>query len=160
MTRPLAGLLALLVTTGLLVWWFHPKQVVKRRVNSLMETLTLAEGAGTAARNLKAYPLNRLLAPQVELSGAGDRRAEGTFARSEIESGFSWLAQNARSTRFETRSFESVTITGGRAVVRAVVDARVELGSDVLLDGAHDLRLDWQRDDDGWRLDAATWSQR
>jgi len=160
MKRPLAGLLALLVITGFLIWWFHPRQVVKRRVNSLMDTVSLAEGAGTAARNLKAYPLNRLLATQVELSGTGDRRADGAFSRSEIEAGFTWLAQNAQSTRFATRRFESITLTGDRAVVRAIVDARVVLGGEMLLDGAHDVRLDWRREDDGWRLTSASWEPR
>ncbi len=160
MKRLIVGAGVLLVTVGFLVWWFHPDHVLKRRTRSLLDTLTLAEGAGTAARNLKAYPLNRLLAAQVELVGTGDRRADGVFSRSEVESGFSWLATNARSSSVVVRRFEAVTRDGDRGEVRVVVDARVELRDAVALDGPHDVRLGWVRGDDGWRLESAEWRPR
>ena len=157
MNRLLTGIGVLAIIAGFLVWWFHPHQVLKRRTKGLMQTLTLVEGAGAASRNLKIYPLARAIADEVELSGSGDQRAEGVFSRSQIESGFSWLARNARHTRFQIRRIESVTRSGGTGVVRAVIDAEVVLQQDTPLHGPYFMTLTWQNDGNSWRLVAAEW---
>jgi hypothetical protein len=79
--------LALLIALGL--WWFSAEQVLKRRTQSLLATLTLDAGTGRASRTLATYSLTKLLAPQVELDTPTIREANGNFDRAEIESGFS-----------------------------------------------------------------------
>ena len=160
MNRLLTSAAVLAVLAGFLVWWFHPNQVLKRRTKGLMQTLTLAEGAGAASRNLKIHPLSRVIAEEVRISGSGDTRAEGVFTRGQIESGFSWLTRNARSTRFQTRRIESVAIHGSEGIVRAVVDGHVELDRQTPLQGQHTVTLTWSHDGDSWRLVAADWSPR
>lgn len=157
MNRLLTGTAVIAVIAGFLVWWFQPSQVLKRRTKSLMETLTLAEGAGAASRNLKIYPLSRAIGDEVRITGAGDRRAEGVFTRNQIESGFSWLTRSARFTRFQTRRIESVTIQGNQGVVRAIVDTHVELQQQTPLHGQHNVSLTWSHDGDSWRLTSADW---
>lgn len=157
MNRLFTSLGALAVVTAFLVWWFHPTQALKRRTKNLMETLTLVEGAGTASRNLKVGTISQAIAGEIELSGSGDRRAEGTFSRSQIESGFAWLTQGARSTRFELIGFDSVTINGDTGTVRARVDARVDLKQGESMNGPHRVTLVWHDDGQSWRLTRAEW---
>ncbi len=160
MNRLTTGAAALAILTGFLVWWFHPDQVLKRRTKGLMNTLTLAEGAGAASRNLKLAPLSRAVGDRVLITGSGDHRADGTFTRDEIESGFAWLTRNARFTRFRIRSYESVAIDGREGVVRAVVEGHVELRDRTPLEGTHHATLTWNHDGDSWRLVAADWAAR
>ena len=158
MNRLLTTAAILAVIAGFLIWWFHPNQVLKRRTKNLMDTLTLAEGAGAASRNLKIYPLSRALADEVRISGPGDSRADGVFTRQQIESGFSWLTRNARHTRFQTRRIESVTIQGRQGMVRAEVDSHVELQQQTPLQGPANVTLTWNHDGKSWQLTAAEWS--
>lgn len=159
MNRLLTGTVVLAIVAGFLVWWFHPNQILKRRTKGLMATLTLAEGAGAASRNLKIHPLSRAIADEVRISGAGDRRAEGTFSRGQIESGFSWLTRNASHTRFQLRRVESVTIQGSQGVVRAIVDAEVELKQHPSpLQGRQSVTLTWNNVESSWQLIAAEWN--
>jgi len=158
MNRNLTALAALAIVSGFLVWWFQPSQALKRRTNGLMETLTLAEHAGPASRNLKINPLSAAIADEIEILGAGDRRAEGTFSRSDIEAGFAGLAKLARSTRFRILGFDDVTVRGDTGTVRARVDARVELEDRRPLDGTYQVTLVWRKEDGTWRLTRAEWS--
>ncbi len=157
MNRLRTGLIALVILTAFLFWWFHPNQALKRRTKGLMQTLTLVEGTGSGSRNLKIGPLSRAIADQVTISGAGDQRAEGIFHRDSIESGFAWLATNARSTRFQIRRIESVTITGDTGIVQADIEAQVILPREIPLDGNYSMTLTWQNDGSAWRLIAAEW---
>jgi len=157
MKRLTTALVTLAVLTGFLFWWFHPNQTLKRRSNGLMRTLTIPEGAGAASRNLKSSPLSRAIADQVTLSGAGDSRAEGVFHRGNIEAGFAWFVRNARSSRFQIRRFENITVTGDTGVVRARIDANVQLPKDTPLDGSYSMTLTWHNDGSSWRLVAAEW---
>jgi hypothetical protein len=154
----LSGLaLALLIILGL--WWFSPTQVLKRRTQSLLGTLTLDAGTGRAGRTLATYSLNKLLAAQVQLETPTIQEANGTFERAEIESGFSWVSQNAKQTRFELKNFHSVTIDGDRGNVRLTLSGLVELPHYRPADGDFDVSFDWKRGDDGWRLSRAVWTQ-
>jgi len=157
MNRLFAGIGILVIVAGFLIWWFHPHQVLKRRTKGLMETLTLVEGAGAASRNLKIYPLARVLADKVTISGAGDKRAEGDFSSASIESGFSWLTRNARFTRFQIRRIESIRRSGDIGVVHALIDADVVLQQETPLQGPYSMTLTWQNDGSSWRLIAAEW---
>ena len=51
------------------------------------------------------YSLNALLASEVELENPTIEEANGTFERSEMESAFSWLCEQAKQTRFELEKF-------------------------------------------------------
>lgn len=138
-------------------WWFSPVQVLKRRTQTLLETLTLESGSGKAARQMGAYSLNALLASEVELDTPTLQEANGTFERSEMESAFSWLCEQARQTRFELEEFRSVKIDGARADVAFILDALVELPTERPADGRYEVTFRWQLDDDGWHLSRASW---
>jgi hypothetical protein len=141
-------------------WWFSPRQVLKRRTTTLLETLTMQAGEGRAGRALGSYSLNALLAPEMELITPTISEANGTFDRSDLESAFSWLARNARQTRFKPDRFVSITAGSGNGVVTLTVEALVELQDHRPVDGHFEATLRWQIDDrKKWRLHSATWNQ-
>ncbi len=141
------------------VWWFSPVQVLKRRTQSLLTTLTLDADTGRAGRQLGAYSLNALLAPRVELDAPTIQEANGSFERSELESAFSWLCNQASQTRFELQKFHSVSVNGDQAKVELTLTGLVELPTYRPADGTYGVTFDWEKAKDGWRLTRATWKQ-
>jgi hypothetical protein len=141
------------------IWWFSPVQVLKRRTESLLTTLTLDSGTGKAGRQMAAYSLNSLLASQVELENPEIEDANGSFERAELESAFSWLCNQARQTRFEAGKFHSVNVNGDAAKVKLSLTGLVELPTYRPADGTYDVTFDWQKEEDGWRLRRAVWRQ-
>jgi hypothetical protein len=149
-----------LVVAGIFgVWWFSPTQVLKRRTESLLATLTLDSGTGKAGRQMAAYSLNALLASQVELENPEIQEANGSFERAELDSAFSWLCNQARQTRFEAGKFHSVSVSGAAATVKLSLTGLVELPTYRPADGTYDVTFDWQKEEDGWRLSRAVWQQ-
>lgn len=142
-----------------LFWWFSPVQVIKRKTKTLLETLTLQASTGTASRQLGVYALNALLADEVELKSTSIREANGTFERSEMESAYSWLCGQAKHTQFDLISFHSVDIDDKTANVNFTLNAVVELPTYRPADGDYDVQFRWQREDDGWKLASAIWSE-
>jgi hypothetical protein len=140
-------------------WWFSPVQIVKRRTETLLDTVTLEAGSGRGGRPLKGYTLNALLAPQVILDTPTIEQANGTFTRSEMESAFSWLCEQAKETRFELEEFRSVEVVDDEAVVGFTLEALVELPSYKPADGSFLVDFHWRREKDGWRLTRAVWRE-
>jgi hypothetical protein len=157
MKRLLIPILSVLAIAAFAFWWFSPGQVIKRRTRSLLETLTFDSSTGRASRQMGAYSLNALLASEVELNTPTIDQANGTFERSEIESGFTWLCQQAKQTRFDLRRIHSIEVNGDRGVVDFSLDALVELPTYRPADGAFRVTYEWRREDDAWRLFKATW---
>jgi hypothetical protein len=142
-----------------LFWWFSPVQIIKRKTKNLLETLTLQASTGTATRQLGVYSLNALLADEVTLESTAIREANGSFERSEMESAYSWLCQQAKHTQFDLISFHSVTVSNQSAEVAFSLQAVVELPAYRPADGPYEVIFRWQHDDDGWKLASATWSK-
>jgi hypothetical protein len=139
------------------VWWFSPTQVLKRRTLSLMSTLTMDRGAGKTSRQFATYSLNRLLAPEVKLENPTIHEANGTFERTELESAFSWLANQARETRFELKKVLSISVNGDVGSVEVALEGLVELPAYRPADGQYHASFDWVKMEDGWRLTRASW---
>lgn len=142
-----------------LFWWFSPVQVVKRRTQTLLETLTMESVTGTAARQTGVYSLNALLASDVELVTPTIPEANGTFERQEMESAYSWLAEQARMTRFDLVKLHSVKTAGDHADIAFSLDALVELPNSRPADGRYEVVFRWVRENDQWRLARAEWTQ-
>ena len=159
MKRYAIAALLVAVLVALAFWWFSPAQVVKRRTKTLLQTLTLEPGSGSAGRQMGTYSLNALLAPQVELENPTIKEASGSFERSEMESAFSWLCTAAKQTRFELEDFHSVTVDGDQAKVEFTLKGLVELPTYRPADGRYDATFDWVKEEDGWRLKRASWKE-
>jgi len=159
MKRAIILVVFLVILTGLGAWWFSDKQVLKRRTNSLMTTLTMDGGTGKTTRHLGAYSLNSILAPSVQLDTPTIKEANGTFERSELESAYSWLCDAAKQTRFEVVKFESITITGVEADMKLRLTGNVELPTYKPAEGEYDVTFQWKKWEDGWRLEKARWDK-
>lgn len=160
MKRLLTAIGIMAIVAGFLIWWFHPHQTLKRRTTGLVNILTVADGSGTASRNLKVSPFSRMMADEITISGAGDRRADGTFSRSSVEAGFSWFVRNATFSKFKIQRFESISHSGTTGVVHARIIADVGLKQETPLQGTYSMTLTWQNDGTSWRLAAADWQPR
>jgi hypothetical protein len=159
MKRPAILLLVAVILIALGVWWFSPGQVLKRKSLSLLSTLTMESGVGAVSRQAGAYSLNALLAKEVELDTPTIKEANGTFDRSELESAYAWLSNQAKQTRFELRDLHSVTVNGKEGVVKLSLEGLVELPTYRPADGIYDVVFNWRQEEDGWRLYRATWTQ-
>lgn len=159
MKRILLPLSVLLLLGVFALWWYSPVQVLKRRTGKLLETLTLESGTGKGGRQLAGYSLNSLLASEVELDAPSIPEANGTFPRSEMESAFSWLCQQAKETRFDLEQLHSVRMDDDHAVVELTLDALVELPRHRPVDGKYDVAFQWQLEEDSWRLTRAEWHE-
>ena len=159
MKRIIYGLLAAAAIIGFLAWWFSPVQVLKRRTDGLLETMTLEEGTSTASRQMKSFSLNAKLGGNVELKTPTIEEANGRFDRSQLEQGFSYLCGNAKQSFFKIERFTSVTANGDEGHVELRLDGLVELKSYRPVDGKFDVELDWRKEKDGWRLIRASWDE-
>ena len=153
----IAALALILAIFG--AWWFSPTQILKRRTQSLLATLTLDESKGKATRQMGAYSLNGLLASEVELDTPTIKEANGTFDHTELESAYSWLCEQAKQTHFKLVKFKSISVNGDKAKVEFTLDGLVELPVYRPADGIYDVTFDWQKKEDGWRLTRASWQQ-
>ncbi len=152
--------IALVLAVAFVAWWLSPKQAVKRRTNSLLQTLTLDAGTGKLSRHAGEYRLDALLAPQVELENPSIAEANGTFDRGEMTAAYSWLCDQAKQTRFKTGDLHSITINGDQAKVEISLTALVELPTYNPADGSFEVVFDWVKSEDGWRLRKAVWRQK
>ncbi|MES2923631.1 MAG: hypothetical protein V4819_18895 [Verrucomicrobiota bacterium] len=159
MKRLAISLVVLALLAGFAFWWFSDTQVLKRRTQSLLTTLTLDSGTGKVGRQMGSYSLNKLLASEVALDTPSIKEANGSFQRDELESIFSWLCNQAKETRFELQDLRSVTVNGDKAKVDLTLIGLVVLPSYRPADGTYDVTFDWQKEKDGWRLNHATWKQ-
>lgn len=155
--------LALLVLVAFLIpvgtWWFSPEQVVKRKTKHLMAVLSISEDSAGPIRQAKVYSMNGLLAPDVTLDIPGTSEANGTFDKELLESGFSWICENAKSSDFHVLEFRNVRIDGDSATVNVLVEGYMELLMLRPVDGIHDVTVTWEKGGDGWRFTRVDWDK-
>ena len=150
--------IAVLLLVGFFVWFLSPVQVVKRRTNKLMNTLTLEQGSGGTGRQFNTLALGNLLAQSVTLETPTIEQADGDHSRDALTSGFGWIARrNGSFTKFEVVKFHTITVEGDQARVNATIEGVVALPTYRPADGMYEVELDWSRGDDGWRLTRAVW---
>lgn len=156
MKKLLIVLTCVAVLLPLAIWWYSPEQVIMRRTKHLMEVISMNEGRGPM-RQAKVFSMNAMLAPDVIMETPKIPDANGIFTRQEIESGFSWICQNAKSSSFRITSFKSVEVSDERAKVEATAEGFMELRTTRPADGTFRISIDWVKSDDGWRFEKVLW---
>lgn len=161
MKKLLIPVVALVAVVAVLLWFFSPEQVVKRRTGKLMSILTMEEtGGGANSRQLSALGLGTLIADELALETPTIEEANGVHQRTDIESGFGGLTRIANFTKFELVEYHAITILGDDARVSATIEAVVALPSYRPADGLYEVELDWKKEKDGvWRLSRAKWQE-
>ena len=157
MKKLLIAIAVLVILIPLGIWWFSPEQVVMRRTKHLMEVASLSEGTGGPLRQAKVFSMNAMLAPEVVMDTPEIADANGTFDKQELESAFSWICQNAKSSYFEVTEFKKVEVDGDRAKVHVTVEGYMELPVYRPADGSFDVAIDWIKGGDGWRYEKVVW---
>ena len=143
---------------GLAIWWFQPTQVLKRRTRELLHTLTLPSDEAVANRRTGIYVLNGLLSSQVTFDAPPSlAQASGEFDRSEIESAYAWLCDQAKQSRCNLRQIHSISLHGDQADVEALIDALIELPDGRPADGRFECSFHWQLENESWHLTRAKW---
>ena len=156
MKRNLPIAAAVVVIGGFLFWYLSTEQVLKRRTEKLLSVLTFEEKRSMMGSQMGSYSLNALVAKELVLESPSSE-ANGNFGRDQIESGFAWLGGQAKFTQFEVKEFQAVTVNGNLATVEALIDGVVALSEYRPVDGLYQVTLDWQKEDDGWKLAKAKW---
>lgn len=159
MKKILVPLVALVAIIAALLWFFSPKQVVKRSTNKLMSTLTMEDTGGKGSRQANLLRLGNLIAGELTLETPTIEEANGVHQKTDVESGFAALTRVASFTKFEVVEYHSITINGEDARVNATIEAVVALPSYRPADGLYEVELDWQKVTDGWRLSRARWQE-
>ncbi|MGD7652766.1 MAG: hypothetical protein ACQCXQ_06100 [Verrucomicrobiales bacterium] len=159
MKRAIFPLVILALIAGFSLWWFSPEQAVKRRVRMLLNTLSLEEGSNKSGRKMGVYSLNAVLCDEVELSSPTLDAANGRFDRQELESVFSWICDLAERSEFELIGFDSVTLDGDSATVEFTVEAVVVMPNYRPADGVYKVDFELEKNDHGWRICRATWTE-
>ncbi len=159
MNRHLVAGLVALVVLGMVVWWYTPAQVLKRRSAGLLDSLSFSGGTGIPARQLSGYSFGALLADEVELDSHGIPEADGTFSRATLEAGHAALASYARESGFEIEKIHFVAVDGDHGHVSLTIDGFVQLPDYRPVDGRYQVDLHWRRSETGWHLYRAVWRE-
>ncbi len=144
-------LLAAVLCALFAMWWFSDKQIVKRRTQALLDTVSIEEGCPKIARGLQAASLDGFLAPNITLD-VPDSEASGNMSRDMVSGGFRYVAERANTTDFAIDRVESITLDDDSAVVTAVIDAKAVVGGRTRIDGAYRTEFSWRKLDGNWRI--------
>lgn len=159
MRKFLIPMAALVLIGGFLIWFFSPKQVVKRRTEKLMSTLTMEAGSGDASRQFSSLTLGKLIGNEVELEVPSIEEANGVHSKDEINSGFSALARMSKFTKFEIVDWHSIQVEKEKATVTVSLNAAVALPTYQPLSGLYEAKLHWEKTKDEWLLYRVLWQE-
>lgn len=141
-----------IVACGLFVfWWYSDKQVVKRRTQALLDTVTIEKSTSKIARGLQAAGLDGFLASNIRLE-VPDEEASGWLGRGSVSSGFRYVADQADFTRFKLEKIDSVNVDGDKATLSGILEAKAVVRGETRIDGSYRTEFTWKRTDDGWKI--------
>ncbi len=163
MRRFLVPIIALLVLLGAFAWWWsRPERVVSRRVAGLFEAANVEADAGNITRSTRGSALEPYLAETILFDGPGGAtdEVEGPRKREDVVAMYTGLAKFCRSATVQDLVIESVEVTGDEALVKATVDAVIDLPSDERpVDGIQVLDMTWVKEEGVWRMSRAKWNE-
>lgn len=159
MRRYLPALLVVVILALLAAWWFSPKQVVKRRVLALLDTIEVPATMSDLARNTRGPNLATYLAERVTFNPPETLGGEigSIYERDQIAARYSAVARYARSVSIEDVNILDIVIVDSTADVTLTLDAIVEAGDRRPADGIQHIDMVWTKTDEGWLLEEVSW---
>ena len=151
---------AIAVVIPLCLWWISPEQVLKRRTKHLMNVISLSSGTTPMLRQTKAFSLNGLLAPQLQIVSPSIPKADGRFDKEIVESAFGWICRHAKESEFVIVEFLELTVEGERGLARIEVKGMMQLPRYRPVDGTYEVTIHWLDSADGWRFDKIIWQEQ
>ncbi len=154
---PIIAALAICIALG--VWWFSPEQIIKRRTKSFLKTITIEQGSGGFSRGAGVHGFSDYIAKHITLENPDIEEANGEFASTDVQSGFAWLANNAKQMTFKPLEFSLISAGETDAQVDFTLQGLVEVSGTKPVDGKFQVIFFWKKQDDRWRLSRAKWSK-
>ncbi len=138
-------------------WFFSDVQVLKRRCAELTDLLSIESVNGGPLRQAKVYSLNKLLAENVTIETKEIQDLRGSFDRQEIESGFSWILNNAKESKFQIDEYLNIDVINERGVTTLAVEGFMEFPTYRPADGRFEVEIEWMETEEGWKFDRVSW---
>lgn len=163
MRRLLVPIVILLVLLGAFGWWWtRPERVIARRVSGLFEAVNVPADSGNITRSTRGSALEPYLADTITFEGpkGPTDEVEGPQRREDIVTMYTALSKFCKSATIQDIVVESVEVTGDEALVKATVDAVIELQNEERpVDGIQHLDMTWLKQEGSWRLSRAKWNE-
>ncbi|MCW1915693.1 hypothetical protein OJ996_19055 [Luteolibacter sp. GHJ8] len=163
MRRLLVPIVVLLVLLGAFGWWWtRPERVIARRVSGLFEAVNVPADSGNITRSTRGSALEPFLADTITFEGpkGPTDEVEGPQRREDIVTMYTALSKFCKSATIQDIVVESVEVTGDEALVKATVDAVIELQNEERpVDGIQHLDMTWLKQEGSWRLSRAKWNE-
>jgi len=142
-------------------WWFSPKQVLQRRVSSMLETATVPPTMSDAGKKARGPHLSNYLATQLEITPPDDfvSPVPDVVGRDQASALYSGAAVYSKEITFTDLNFEEIQPEGTQAEVRFNVDALVDLPNRRPVDGILHVTTHWEKIEGNWLLQRFSWTE-
>lgn len=149
-----------LLALGLFAWWYYQTpRVLARKIDGLISTLNFDPSTTRSSRLIKSSGIGKYFDEQVELSSPIDD-ANGNFSPADLNSGYSFLSENAREISIERIGEIICEVDGKHATQRFDVKAKVSVSRWLKsLDGRYGLTVHWRKTEQGWKIHSNDWKE-
>lgn len=161
MKRVLLILGGVIISAVFISWWFSPKQVLQRRVASMLDSATVPPGMSDAGRKARGAHVMNYLADQVTVMPPDgfDSRVPNQVGRDNASALYSGAAIYSKEITFTDLTFDEVSPDVDQATVRFKVDAIVDLPTRRPVDGILHVDSHWEKQNGSWLLNRLSWTE-
>lgn len=150
---------AVLCLSFFLWWYYQPELVLTRKLNGLIEALCFAPDSTRSARLMKNSSVTSYFADPTEITSPYDE-ATGSFTRTDLGSGYAYLAESAREISIVPVGEFAITLEGEHATI--VFEAEVNVAINRFMkavNGKHRVTTHWVKSDQGWLIHSSDWQE-
>lgn len=149
-----------LLVLGLFAWWYYrPHRVLERKIDSLISTLNFQPSTSRSARLIKSSSISKYFDEQVEITSPIDD-ANGNFSPADLNSGYSFLSENAREITIVRVAEIEAEIKSEHATQKFDVEAKVSVSRWLKsLDGRYAVTVHWRKTKQGWKIHSSDWKE-
>lgn len=148
------SLVALIVVTGYLVWWFNPTQIITRQTNGVIKSLDIAETATKTYRALKTNSFSNYLANTVacRVDIANYHRE---LSRDELIEGHHYFAHQVKWASAKASETSVEIIDDMQATSHSLIDFSLNTKKSESIREKVTIKMDWKKNEAGkWQLTA------
>lgn len=148
------------VSLSLYLWWYYqPERVLTRKLHGLVESLNFAPDSSRSARLMKSSSVTSYFADPVEITSPFEE-ATGSFTLSDLDSGYSYLAQSAREILIEPDDAIEIDLQNDHATLVFDAHVKVAINSFVkAVNGRYRITTHWKKTENGWQVHSSDWKE-
>lgn len=149
-----------LLILGLFAWWYYqPKRVLARKLDNLIADLSFDPSTTRSSRLIKSSSIGGYFDQQVEITSPIDE-ANGNFSPEDLNSGFSFLSENAREISIQRAEKLTTTLDGKHATMEFDADVKVSITRWLKgLNGRYAVIVHWRKTEQGWKIHSSSWQE-